>query len=726
MSMSSKSWLICGAILVSSLVLLCLSALPVRAGLEFVTAVQLPNCWAGGIALNGNYLFTTGNEETKSLWVLDMTDPGRPKVASTWGPYYGFTADVAVQDGYAYVCDHGSLLVFDVTDPSKPTYITGISAVPSGWPAGRDAPRAHQVILRDSYAYLASGAAGVTVVDISDPTHPAIVGVADVDGVTWNLSVDGNYAYLAAGEGGLQIVSIADPAHPIRVGEYRPTLASYMHAGNGLHRVLSVWTSGGVAFVLSMHDWNENGRVVITSLDVINPAHPHVLSQKVLQGTFGAGYYGNRIAQIVDNFAFIIGRDTLTILDVSDPTAMKVADIFSLPKDPTVVYAEGVKGDLVPRTIQATAPWLGDFRYDKARGVGYLLDGYWGIWVLDMNTVQQPVLIGAMPTAGESRILRIWGNRAYLTDWNGGIFAFDITDPNQPRLLSQYYTGDDVHNFHGDGAGLLYVPRAGDNLRAGFWTRGTIDIMDYSNPARPVRAGRLELPDLPGVSMWSVGPNGTSVCWFENRLYVMFKGELFVYSAGRNPTLLSHLTVVPELQQQADERISSPFTVCRSGPKVLCYVGNDAHGLTIVDVTTAGQPSVVASLERPWRGTTMVEVQGDYAYVVHWADGGDEVTYNGIWVVNVANPTVPVYVSTFAGVGPNTERPYWIRVLGNRGWVADYSHGANEWDLSDPTYPVLVSANHYQATYNQFSLDVSGQYVYRADLGALEVYRILP
>lgn len=168
--------------------------------------------------------------------------------------------------------------------------------------------------------------------------------------------------------------------------------------------------------------------------------------------------------------------------------------------------------------------------------------------------------------------------------------------------------------------------------------------------------------------------------------------------------------------------------VRRYGDRVLCYIASSQLGLSIVDVTDTAHPTVVGSLHRPWQGRwQQVEVQGDYAYIVHWADGGDEMTYNGIWIVNVANPASPLYVTMLGGMDlPNSERPSWIRVVGNRGWVADYSRGANEWDLSDPAHPVRIGPNYYQATYNNFSLDVSRGYLYRAEVGALEVYRIVP
>jgi len=695
-----------------------LSAVSCNAATTFVAKVDLPNCWAEGVSVQDQYLFTTGNEETKGLWILDITDATRPKVVSTWGPYYGYTRDVAVQNNYAYVCDGSLMLVFDVSDLTQPRHISTLQPRPSDWPQGRDNPRARRVVVRGNYAYLASRGAGLSIVNITNPANPFIVGRADVDGDTIQLCVSANYAYLAALDGGVQIVSIADPINPRRVSEYRPVIATNAVNFSAGGRVCGVAVNGSFAYVLSFHRFGE--QVMLTALDVSDPVHPQVRGKTVVPGRYGEGYYENIIAQVSDNgYAFVIARDTLTVIDIRNPASMQVTGRFSLPKQPTVISSEGVKGEWVPRTIEGLNSWFVSFYYQQERSLGYLIDMRWGLWVLDLSDLQHPRLSGAMPTAGEARVLRVFGNRAYLSDWNGGMFIFDISDPTQPNLLGQYYDGVSLHSFHGDGAGLLYVPYSSVYWPPEPGNEGSIVVMDVSNPAQPKKVRAIVPPVYGAVSVYD--GFGAEVFCFEGRLYVTHRGELFIYNGGtREHTLFGHVTVVPALQQQGFECEGTPLFVRRYGNRVICYVASNLLGLSLVDVTDPAHPAIVGCLNRPAQATTMIEVQGDYAYIPHFDVG--------VWIVNVSVPEQPVLVSDFAGPGSPmaTDRPIYIRVSGNTAWVADYSSGAYAWDISNPASPTMIEGPIRQTSVNQYSLDLGGEYLYRADVGAFEVYKVTP
>jgi hypothetical protein len=681
------------------------------AAVEFVTDVQLPNCWASGVALKDHYLLTCGNEETKALWILDIADPARPKVVSTWGPYYGFPMDVAVQGDYAYVCDAGSLLVFSISDPANPALVSTLAAAPSDWPEGRDVPRAFSVVVAGSYAYLASRAAGLSVVDVSDPANPSIVGRCDVPGTTSSLCVAESYAYLAAAEGGVQIISVIDPANPRRVSEWRPVMASAVGPGGANGMVTSVRVRGNVAFALWLPPWG--GCVALTALDVSDPASPQVLSQNALPGMFGEGYYANAVGGISGDYAFVIARDSLTTVDISNPSAMTTVGSFSLPSSPTRLGAEGVGGDWVPRAIQRPHSWFRSFSFDEERRVGYLIDALWGLWVLDMSDLANPVLMGAIPTAGEARVIRVMGDQACLSDWNGGLFVFDVSDPTHAALRGQYY-GSSMHGFHADGRGRVFIPVACQHWPPAVGNEGQIMILDVSSPATVKRAGAIVPPVFGAVALFD--GSGVEVFWFEGLLYVTHRGELFAYGFGPDgPVLLGHVLVVPTLREHGYECPPTPVCVRRVGPKVLAYVASDELGLSVVDVTDGAAPVVLGSLDQAAGSTAMIDVVGDYAYVAHsWSS-------DGIWIVNVSDPDHPEYVATFAGGGS-----VWLDVVGDTAWVANYWYGVYRWDVSNPASPSQVEGPFWHTSRNNFSLTVSGEYLYRADVGALEVYRITP
>ena len=67
------------------------------------------------------------------------------------------------------------------------------------------------------YAYIADGADGLRIVDVSDPQAPTAVGRCDTPGSAADVSVCGSYTYVADGDAGLQVIDVSDPAHPVIV-----------------------------------------------------------------------------------------------------------------------------------------------------------------------------------------------------------------------------------------------------------------------------------------------------------------------------------------------------------------------------------------------------------------------------------------------------------------------------------------------------------------------------
>ena len=77
---------------------------------------------------------------------------------------------------------------------------------------------ANDVAVVGDYAFVAAGAAGLQVVDISDRRLPTVTSAAATPGTANAVTVDGPLAYLADGAGGLQIVDVSDPLFPSQLG----------------------------------------------------------------------------------------------------------------------------------------------------------------------------------------------------------------------------------------------------------------------------------------------------------------------------------------------------------------------------------------------------------------------------------------------------------------------------------------------------------------------------
>ena len=71
-----------------------------------------------------------------------------------------------------------------------------------------------------SYVCVADQAAGLRVIDVSDPAYPQERGYCGTPGSALGVAVAGSYAYVADDTAGLRVVDVSDPAHPQERGYY--------------------------------------------------------------------------------------------------------------------------------------------------------------------------------------------------------------------------------------------------------------------------------------------------------------------------------------------------------------------------------------------------------------------------------------------------------------------------------------------------------------------------
>ncbi|MFZ1239940.1 MAG: hypothetical protein WAV66_11410, partial [Anaerolineae bacterium] len=148
----------------------------------------------------------------KGMRIVDVQDLGQPWELSFFQPYDTFIRDVAIAGRYAYAADrmHGRLYSLDMSDPVHPAEI-GLFDSPGG---------AYAVTAVDNLVYLADGAAGLRIVDVSKPDSPFEVGSWQSPGVAVEVAVSGTLAYVAGREEGLHIVDVSNPAQPQLVATY--------------------------------------------------------------------------------------------------------------------------------------------------------------------------------------------------------------------------------------------------------------------------------------------------------------------------------------------------------------------------------------------------------------------------------------------------------------------------------------------------------------------------
>lgn len=167
------------------------------------------------------YAFFPAGEE--GLFILDVRDPYYPKEIYHL-PYAGRggVKEARVYGDYLYVGTFDSLLIFDISDVTHPSRISGFAF----WPY-HDTFSNIRVV--GTYAYIC--ARDFHVIDVSDPYQPVEVashrGRWEWGGHTkWDIFIEEDYAYIAD-EKSLWVVDVHDPHSPITVGYYDTELGLY-------------------------------------------------------------------------------------------------------------------------------------------------------------------------------------------------------------------------------------------------------------------------------------------------------------------------------------------------------------------------------------------------------------------------------------------------------------------------------------------------------------------
>ncbi|MFT7288444.1 MAG: hypothetical protein ACI87W_002565, partial [Halieaceae bacterium] len=154
------------------------------------------------LALGGRYAYIVAD---RGVVVLDLEDPLAPQQVALV-PLRG-AHSVALQFRYLFVTDSEGLKVVDITDVKHPRL------VPDNLIALDSAQRLH---LARTYAYVAGGADGLAIVDITRPENMRLLtlfsnGLEDVRDVTVGSTNASLFAYLADGSGGLKVLQLTSP-----------------------------------------------------------------------------------------------------------------------------------------------------------------------------------------------------------------------------------------------------------------------------------------------------------------------------------------------------------------------------------------------------------------------------------------------------------------------------------------------------------------------------------
>jgi hypothetical protein len=462
------------------------------------------------------------------------------------------------------------------------------------------------IVPSSSLAYVASVQFGLTVVDISNPSEPIAVGGANPAFYAEHVSVSGALATLISGTQGVRVVDVTNPQLPLTRGYLSGTFRA--GAMSGRYAYLAETVPGNPA------------TQSLDVVDLIDPGNPTVVGRL----NFGAvGIGGIKASGSVVYVA--AGGAGLNIVDASTPTsprvigsitpsggasALAVAGSYayvataSTPPSIVVINVSKPTAPTIAGSVAASATALA-----VASGRVYALNGT-QYTIIDASAPTAPYVLGTGATFG-AQGLDAAGNLLFLatpqvdlSKQTGGLYVIDTTQPQNPTVMADVFSGYDNSSVGVDG-GLALVCANSLGIR----------ILDVSTPSAPAVVGELS------GTLRAVDVSGQYAYFTQivpgNPATVSF-GVLSLVNKT-SPTVVGLLNL---------------GSIGVGGLKVagsLVYLVAGSAGLKIIDVSSPSSPRVIATA-LPSGGATTVAVSGNYAYV------GTPTT---LVVVDITIPSAP-------------------------------------------------------------------------------------
>jgi hypothetical protein len=147
-----------------------------------------------GVHAQGDYAYVAAGDSVHGspnggLYIVSVADPAVPDIVGHWHPSLTrSTRAVFVQNTFAYVAHHDSLIVLDISNPELPSQVVAIPVESS----------CRDVVVQNRYAFVLTDCA-LRVFDVSDPHVPVEVASSrNIFTGSAHLDVEGDYVYVNA------------------------------------------------------------------------------------------------------------------------------------------------------------------------------------------------------------------------------------------------------------------------------------------------------------------------------------------------------------------------------------------------------------------------------------------------------------------------------------------------------------------------------------------------
>jgi hypothetical protein len=339
--------------------------------------------------------------------------------------------------------------------------------------------------------YASAQVSGVLVIGTAGPVEPVLGGTTAIDvtvispavGTTLgrmilsgeSIAMSGSTAYVAAGT--LEVVDLRVPHRPTRIDN-----TGYDFVGSA--RCVKV--QGTQLFIA-----DDSGGVRLA--DVTNPAVPVLLS------TYATPASALDLALGANGLVFVAGgQGGLQILDFSDPQMPVLRASLELQNGAhAIAYAPA--GYLVVGSASNTQDG-GEYG-----GTG---STEFSVTVIDVRSVDAPVVLRSISMSGEAARIAIRGNFAYVATRTGGLAVVDISDPSLPIIDAFLFDPSRPNDLAGSNDALVVAGGSGYeetlhvfNVAAGASLVRELDVVTEDNRVGRAVAAEGELA-LVIIDVW--------------------------------------------------------------------------------------------------------------------------------------------------------------------------------------------------------------------------------
>ncbi len=458
---------------------------------------------------------------------------------------------------------------------------------------------ASTVAVNGTHAYVC-GSKDVSVVDVSDPDAPAVVGsfgndvVTGVTGPVICRMAGGRLAMMVQQSGNFTVATydLADPVHPAKLGSVFAPRAnnnddtSFANSMDATPSLVLIADEIERYFIADQDLFLQNGQ--FTAVDIANPATPTVGGTLYPQPTGQGNLW--QVTVLDDQTALVVGStstgtDTqsgvgrLRTIDVSDPMHPAVLGQLDVPG---TVHLVGVGVDGRHALLAGTQGGWRDFFSPDFHD--YRLLGMLVLAVADVSDPAHPQLLGTpLTTSLDARF------GAFIAPLGGGLFALFPTLAGAQQQLVVVDASDpaSLGVFPVD---VPVAPASGTSAGGRLYETSSVGLSIFDVGGLPLTAS-VEVPHGPGVT---IVPDSFSLA--PSQVVVGADSDKLVWSlsllAAQTPRNITWRSQAPGLQAGETRPVTLGATVdftANGTPGTLALPGTTVAGVQILGLTPSAR-----------------------------------------------------------------------------------------------------------------------------------------